>query len=112
MFRAGFADGQVADAVKIPVLDGDFPTPPCLILFLGDDVFHDILPRPRCQLRIGSVEINLRQTEADGRLAFRLIHGVDLLFRLGLHPCLKAYQVPQERLNFRYRCVISCTFIL
>ena len=64
MFRAGFGHAQVADAIKIPVLDRHFPAPPRLIRFLGDDVFHHLLPRPRCQL--GSAP--LRYTRASDRL--------------------------------------------
>jgi hypothetical protein len=44
MFRTSFRHVQVADAVKILVLDGDFPAPPGFICFLGNDVFHYLLP--------------------------------------------------------------------
>lgn len=67
MLRARFANVQATDAVKIPILDSDFPAPPCLIGFLGHDVFHDFLPSARGQLGIGGVEIHPRQAEADAR---------------------------------------------
>jgi len=55
MFRAGFADRQMADAVKVFVFDGDVPAPARFILFLGDDVFHHVLPCPRGQLGISAI---------------------------------------------------------
>jgi hypothetical protein len=55
MLRSCLRHAQVADAIEIPVLDRRFPSPPRLIQFLGDDVFHHLLPRPRCQLGISAV---------------------------------------------------------
>jgi hypothetical protein len=96
MFRAGFVHAQVADAVEIPVLDRHLPPPPRLIRFLGDDVFHHLLPRPGGQFGIGGVQVNARQAEADGRLAFRFVHGVDPLFRLSSHPRLEADRIARH----------------
>ena len=45
MLRAGFRHTEVTDAVEIPIFDGHFPTPPGFIRFLGNNVFHDFLPR-------------------------------------------------------------------
>lgn len=61
MFWAGFRNVQVANAVKVLVLDRRVPTSPCLIGFLGSDVFHHLLPGPRQQFGISTVEINPRQ---------------------------------------------------
>ena len=61
MFRAGFADGQSSDAVKVFVFDGCLPPFERFIRFLGDDVVHHVLPCSRSQLGVSAVQINARQ---------------------------------------------------
>ena len=61
MFRARFADGQATDAVKVSVLDGELPTFSCRIQFLGNDIFHHILPGVCRQFGIGPVRVNPTQ---------------------------------------------------
>lgn len=96
VFRPRFADAEVANAIEVFVLDGDLPAPPRFILLFGDNVFHDLLPGARGEFGIGGVEIHPRQPEADGRHPFRLIHGVDPLFRFRLHASLEAYRVARH----------------
>ena len=90
MFRAGFTDGQIADAVKILVFDGRLPTPPRLILFIGDDVSHDLLPCPRRQLGISTVEIHPRQRQIEMRLTLRFVVRLKNALNLMLVACLEA----------------------
>ena len=90
MFRAGFGNVQVADAVEIPILDCCFPPPPRLIRFLGDDVFHHFLPRPRCQFRIGGVEIHPCQRQIEMRLTLRFVVCLEDALRLKLVARLEA----------------------
>ena len=90
MFRAGFRHAQIADAVKIPVLDCRVPPPPRLIRFLGDDVFHHLLPRPRCQLGISAVEIHPRQRQVEVRLTLRFVVRLKDALCLKLIACLEA----------------------
>jgi len=61
MFGPGLRDRQVADAIKVLVVDGDFPAPPGLVGFLADDVVHDFLPGAGGQVRIGAVHVDARQ---------------------------------------------------
>ena len=84
MLRAGFRDRQIADAVEIPVLDGHFPAPPRFIRFLGDDVFHHLLPGPRGQFGISAVEIHPRQRQVEVRLALRFVVRLEDALRLNL----------------------------
>jgi len=90
MFRAGFGDAQITNAVKIPVFDCRFPAPPRLIHFLGDDVFHHLLPRPRGQLGISAVEIHPRQRKVEVRLALRFVVRLEDALRFKLVARLEA----------------------
>ena len=90
MCRASFTDGQVADTIEVRILDGDFPAPPRLILFLGDDVLHHVLPRPRCQFRISAVEIHPRQGQIEMRLTLRFVVRLEDALRLVLVARLEA----------------------
>ena len=58
--------------------------------FLGDDVFHDLLPGPRCQLGISPVEIHPRQRQVEVRLTLRFIVRLEDALRLELVVCLEA----------------------
>jgi hypothetical protein len=90
MFRAGFRHAQVADAVKIPVLDRRVPPPPRLIHFLCDDVFHHLLPGPRGQFGISAVEIHPRQRQVEVRLTLRFVVRLEDALRLRLVTRLEA----------------------
>jgi hypothetical protein len=48
MFRSGFAVMQVADAIDIPVFDGCPLAFEGVVCFLGDNVFHHVLPGAGC----------------------------------------------------------------
>lgn len=90
MLRAGFADGQIAQAVEILVFDGDFPAPPGFVGFLSDDVFHHVLPGARGQLGISAVEIHPCQRQIEMRLAFRFVVRLENALRLKLVAGLEA----------------------
>jgi hypothetical protein len=53
-----FRKMQLANTVKVFVFDGGLLTHERLICFVGDNVFHHVLPNPRGQLGIGGVQIN------------------------------------------------------
>jgi hypothetical protein len=89
MFRARLCYTKIADAVEILVFDRGFPAYARFIRFLGDNGFHDFLPRPGCQFGIGGVQIHPRQSQTDGRHAFGLIHGGDFFIRLNFLPRLE-----------------------
>jgi len=99
MLGAGFRHAQAANAVKILILDGRVPAQPRIVLLFGDEMIHDLLPGPSCQFGIGGVEVNPRQTKTDGRLAFRFVHGVDLLDRLGWDPCFESDRIAGGRVE-------------
>jgi hypothetical protein len=90
MLRAGFADVQVTDAIKILVFDGCFPASSRLISFLGNDIFHHLLPRPRGQLGISAVEIHPRQRQVEMRLTFRFVVRLENALCLRFVACLEA----------------------
>jgi hypothetical protein len=91
MLRAGFADGQVADAIKILFFDGRLPTPTSFVLFLGDDVLQYILPGSHCQFGISAVEIHPRQREIEIWLKLRFVVCLENPLRFQLIARLEAF---------------------
>jgi hypothetical protein len=81
------ANAEINDALTVV---------PDVVYSLSDNVFHNLLPRPRCQLGISGVQINFRQSETDAWLAFRFVHGVNLLVRFTFHPRLEAHRIARR----------------
>jgi hypothetical protein len=77
VLRPGLRDRPVAEAIKVFVLDGNFPAPMGLAGLLFENVFHDPLPSAGAEFGVNPVQIDAGQREVEMRLALGLIVGLE-----------------------------------
>jgi hypothetical protein len=89
MFRPRLRPTQPTDVIKVLVLDCRVPAFQRLIRFLGDDVLHHLLPRPRCQFGIATIQTLPRQRRNELRLNLRFVLCLEDALRLKLVACFE-----------------------
>jgi len=77
MIGTGFDQRQIADAIKVLIIDGDRPSSESLFIFLLHNLFHDILPGSRDEFGVAGREISAGDLNVDGWLAMRFVSGVE-----------------------------------
>ena len=83
LLGAGFRHAQIAEAIEVLVLDGNFPAAARFVGLPFDDVLHDFLPGAGAQFGIGAVDVNPGQREVEVGLALGFVVGLEAPLGLG-----------------------------
>ncbi len=90
VLRPSLRNWQVANTVKIPVFDGNFPATVRLADLPFEDVLHDLLPGASAKFGIGAIHVHARQREIEMRLVLGVVMGLEEPLRFVRVACFEA----------------------